>query len=61
MITGEHNHLTIEDALDRYGDVQIEVHGPYLKDHKCVVTWVDKEQAQAIIQHLTKLFGLKAP
>ena len=55
MIVMEISDITIDDELQPCGDARIEI-----DDYEAyAIVYIDKSDARAIVEHLTKLFDLE--
>jgi hypothetical protein len=53
---GRNKIIRIDDQIDRDGEVELIMDTGYEE----ISEWIDKAQAQAIIAHLQRVFGLGA-
>jgi hypothetical protein len=53
---GTNKKVSIDDHLDSDGEVEIIIDAYYERGNE----WIDKAQAEAIIAHLQRVFGLGA-
>ena len=55
---GVNDKLTIDDRVDEQGEVEVAMPFDYGDGGGEVCTWLNKEQAEAVIDHLQSLFGI---